>query len=302
MILVHCNHLGIGKKWSKVLSEEFGEDQIVLSNEVTDKTKVEIAVCWKAPKKMFHDFPNLKFIQSMGAGVDHIFEGSNDVEGAKIARIVDPQLSEDMFEFILSVVLNDLKNLNKYREQQKNNFWKELKYRSFREVNVGILGLGVIGRLVAEKMASLGFNVLGWSSSPKEIKDVECFNGSEAFDYLINILPLTDITRGFFNKDLFSKCKQGAYFINVGRGPHVVDQDLLDALDNEHLSGAALDVFHEEPLSGDHPFWQHQKIMVTPHIASITNIKTAQQQIFQNIRMFKESGAVMNEVFRDRQY
>ena len=309
MILVQCVHKKIGENWAKVLAEEFGADQVVLAEEVVDKDKIEIAVCWKAPEKMLHEYPNLKFIQSLGAGVDHIFDGNNDVPNAKIARIVDPQLSEDMYEFVLSIVLNDMKRLTSYRDQQKAKVWKELKYRSFNEVTIGILGLGAIGSLVAGKMSRLGFKTMGWARSEKDIKGVACFAGSEALeimlsqtDYLINILPLTDETRGFINRGLLIMLKKGAYVINVGRGPHVVDEDLIAAIDAELISGAALDVFHQEPLSTDHPYWDHDKILLTPHIASITNIKTAQKQVFENVSLFKAKGEVNNEVFGDRQY
>lgn len=311
MILVHCRHRGIGKIWADLLTKEFGENQVVLSEDVTDEVKnqIEIAVCWKAPKNMFHAFPNLKLIHSLGAGVDHIFEGNNDVPGAKLARIVDPQLSEDMYEFVLSILLSDLKQLTIYRDQQKEKLWKEHKYRTFKDVSIGILGLGVIGRLVAERLAVLGFNVMGWSRSEKDISGVDCFAGPEALevmlsmtDYLVNILPLTDQTTGFINADLLNKLKTGAYVINVGRGPHVNDVELLEAIDSNQISGAALDVFHQEPLDRTHPFWNHPKVLLTPHIASITNIETAQSQVFENIKLFREKGEVNNEVFGDRQY
>ncbi len=311
MILVYCIHRGIGKIWADILSQEFGEEQVVLSENVTEniKDKVQIVVCWKAPHRMFHEFPNLKLIHSLGAGVDHIFEGDNAVPGAKIARIVDPQLSEDMYEFVLGILLSDMKRLTTYRDQQMNKEWKELTYRTCKDVTVGILGLGVIGRLVASKLSKMGFQVMGWSRSEKDITGVDCFSGPEALevmlsktDYLVNILPLTDRTRGFINKALLEQLKTGAYVINVGRGPHVNDKDLIDAIDENQISGAALDVFHQEPLDESHPFWSHPKVFLTPHIASITNIKTAQSQVFQNIRLFREKGEVNNEVFGDRQY
>ena len=309
MILVHCNHRNIGEKWVKVIAEEFGHDQVCLSNDITDNEKIEIAICWKAPEKMLHAFPNLKLIQSLGAGVDHIFDGKNDVPNSKIARIIDPQLSEDMFEFVLSIVLNDLKGLTTYRDQQKQRLWKEKKYRVIKKVSIGILGLGVIGGFVAEKMSLHGFKTMGWSRSEKNISGVDCFSGPEALevmlsqtDYLINLLPLTKETRGIINNSLLQKLKKGAYVINVGRGPHVVDEDLIKSIDKEQISGAALDVFHHEPLDSEHPFWGHHKILLTPHIASITNIKTAQQQVFENIRLFKNRQQIKNEVFADRQY
>ena len=309
MILVHCNHRNIGEHWVRVLAAEFSEYEVFLSSEVKDKEKIEIALCWKAPEKLLYEFPNLKYIQSLGAGVDHIFDNNNDVPNTKIARIVDPQLSEDMYEFILSIVLSDLKRVTEYRDQQKDKLWKELKYKGIKDVSLGILGLGEIGGHVATKMSILGFKTMGWSRSEKSIPGVDCFAGSEALevmlsqsDYLINILPLTSETRGFINSNILAKLKEGAYVINVGRGPHVVDDDLLEAIDKDHIKGAALDVFHQEPLGIDHPFWNHPQILLTPHIASITNIKTAQKQVFDNIRLFKSKGEVNNEVFGDRQY
>ncbi|MCL4146746.1 UNVERIFIED_CONTAM: hypothetical protein GTU68_006149 [Idotea baltica] len=214
-----------------------------------------------------------------------------------------------MYEFILSILLNDLKRLTVYRDQQKLQLWKESSYRTINEVSIGILGLGVIGHMVAKKLSGLGFKTMGWSRSEKNITGVDCFSGPEALevmlsqtDYLINILPLTNLTRGLINRQFLSSLKKGAYIINVGRGPHVVDEDLITSINHGHISGAALDVFHREPLEKEHPFWDHPKVLLTPHIASITNIATARRQIFDNIKLFQRKGEVNNEVFVDRQY
>jgi len=309
MILVYCSRKEIGQNWAKAVAAEFGEDKVFLRKDLPDPNKIKIALSWKAPVRMLQEYPNLKLIQSLGAGVDHIFDADNVVGGAKVARIVDPQLSEDMFEFVLAIVLNKMKNLHKYRDQQRSMIWKEKRYRSISDVKLGILGLGVIGTLVAQKLAAIGFDCMGWSGSEKNIEGVKSYIGNEGLndmlaqtDFLINILPLTNATRGFININLLRKLKTGAYVINVGRGPHVVDQDILKAIEERMISGAALDVFHEEPLPLDHPFWVNENIVLTPHIASITNIKTAREQIFENIRRFLNGEKVLNEVSVEKGY
>ena len=309
MILVYCSREKIAKNWVEAVAAEFGKDKVFLADDIKDPSKIEIALTWKAPEKMLHQFPNLKLIQSLGAGVDHIFDLKNAIEGTTISRIIDPQLSEDMYEFVLSIVLSRMKNLTIYRDRQRENIWKEKKYRSISEVKIGLLGLGVIGSFVAQRLTKVGFRCMGWSKSAKNIEGVESFVGELGLhemlaqsDFLINILPLTTETRGFINLDLLKKLKEGAYVINVGRGPHVVDQDLLEAIDSGIISGAALDVFHQEPLPKDHSFWANENIMLTPHIASLTNIETARRQIFENIRRHLNGEEILNQVSIKKMY
>lgn len=309
MILVHCSRKEIGRRWAEILSSEFGAEMVSLSEQVQEYEKVEIAVCWKAPKRMFYDYPNLKFIQSVGAGVDHIFDSENAIPGAKIARIIDPQLSADMFEFILAIVLANMKQLNLYYDQQRRKLWKENSYNSIKDITISILGLGVIGSHVASNLSAIGFNTLGWSQSEKNISGVQSFQGIDGLndmlaqtDYLVNILPLTESTRNIIDANFLSKLKKSSYFINVGRGPQVVDQALISAIDQGILSGATLDVFHHEPLHVDHEFWTHPKIIVTPHVASITNLDTASEQVFENIRRYKKGLNPINQVSLDKKY
>ena len=309
MILVHCSRTEVGQNWANALKKEFGDAQVVLSSDHFDKNEIDIAICWKAPNRMLHDFPNLKLIQSLGAGVDHIFDTDNAIPSAVISRIIDPQLSEDMYEFVLACILNDMKQLTHYRDQQNLNAWSVKPYRTISEVTVSVLGLGVIGTLVSTKLSALGFKVMGWSKSEKSIQNVQSFVGETGLDkmlgmtdYLVNILPLTDDTRSFINHSLLSKLKKGAYLINVGRGPHLVDNDLLQALEEELISGAALDVFHNEPLEKTNPFWSHPKVVLTPHVASITNIETARAQVFENIRRFQSGRPVLNQVSHSKAY
>ncbi len=308
MIGVYCSRTKIGESWFRALADEFGEGQVDLYP-FTNPDAIEFIACWKAPYRLLQTLPNLKVIQSLGAGVDHIFDRDNAVEQAMIARIIDPQLSVDMYEFALATILADMKRLTFYRDQQKEKQWKERRYSTIPNKVVSILGLGVIGSIVAQKLSVLGFQVKGWSRSEKKIDGVECFSGEADLthmlsqtDYLLNLLPLTNDTRGFLNQSLFEKMKKGSYLINLGRGPHLVDEDLLTALDQEHLSGACLDVFHEEPLDKEHSFWEHPKVFMTPHIASITNIETARKQVFENIRRMREGRELLNVVNMERGY
>lgn len=307
-IVIVCNER-YAKNWSKALKAELPETDICIYPNVPDLKTVEFAAVWKAPAGVLELFPNLKAIQSLGAGVKHIFDRQKIGASVKIARIVDPQLSEDMWEYSLMLILNHLKNTRTYFQQALNKEWRQRRYRSIKETSVAVMGLGVIGAEIAANLAGLGFQVQGWSISSKEIEGVQSFTGIQGLsdmlaiaDVLINVLPLTAETMGILNRSNLLKLKQGAYLINIGRGPHVVDEDLLALLEEGHLSGAALDVFHTEPLPVDHPFWEHPNIAVMPHVAGVTNPKTAVQQIVENFKRMKNGSDLLHVVSPKRKY
>ena len=199
--------------------------------------------------------------------------------------------------------MNHLKKLRQYQQQQQNKSWQQHGYGTIADTRIGVLGLGKIGALVAERFAQLGFPVSGWSASAKNIPGVTSFQGEGELarclaqsDILINLLPLTDSTTGILNMDTLKQLPQGAYVINVGRGGHLVDEDLLSLLDSVHLGGALLDVFHQEPLPNDHPFWTHPKVSITPHIASQTNKDTAMAQIIENYQRLQSGEPLLHQV------
>lgn len=176
-------------------------------------------------------------------------------------------------------------------------------------MKVGILGLGHLGRTTAKTLVKNGFNVHGFSKTPKDIENIESFAGDdemEAFleksEILVNLLPLTPETEKILNKELFQKLPEGAYVINVARGEHLVEHDLIEMLDVGHLSGAALDVFWQEPLPEDHPFWEHSKILITPHIASVTHPRYVVPQIVENYERMMEEDPLKNVVEREKGY
>ncbi|MBQ4877446.1 2-hydroxyacid dehydrogenase [Pseudoalteromonas luteoviolacea] len=256
--------------------------------ECDDLSGIEFVLTWKAPESLWQQLPNLKVVQSFGAGVDGIPMNSLPTD-VTVARIVDPQLSDDMAQYVLSHVLAYKLRHQSYIANQDTQYWKPRRARTGE--SVGILGLGELGKVVAKRLLDNGFMVRGWSRSHKEIDNIDCFHGEgqlEAFaselDYLVCLLPLTVETHGILSKSIFHHVSSECLLINVARGQHLNEQDLIEALDKEVLGGAVLDVFDTEPLPKTHPFWNHPKVIVTPHIAAVTNLNTVVAQIAENIR------------------
>jgi glyoxylate/hydroxypyruvate reductase len=297
------------KPWAQSLKEKLPKITISVYPEVENPADVTFAICWKADKNVLLNFPNLAVIQSVGASIDHILRSQTVRENQIITRIVDENLSNDMWEFLLAAVMSNLKKLDVYAQKKEDKKWEPTQYTTIKNTTISILGLGQIGSLVAQKFAALGFQVQGWSTSQKNIEDVTCHAGQnelEPFlkntDFLINILPLTAETEGFLDKNVLKKIKKGGFLINVGRGEHLVEQDLMDLLDENYLSGALLDVFRVEPLPQDHAFWTHPKIQITPHIASLTNVESATTQIAENYKNHTSGKALKHIVSVEKGY
>ncbi len=291
------------KPWAKSLKEKLPQTTIQVYPNVENPDLVTFSVCWKPEKNVLNQFPNLKVIQSVGASIDHITRTQVIKNEHIIARIVDENLSNDMWEFLLAAVMSHLKNTPQYLRQQGDKIWQQMGYGLIKNTTISILGLGKIGTFVAAKFAELGFIVKGWSQSEKTIRKVECFVGKSGFesflkdtDILINILPLTGATENILDKKVLKQVKKSAFLINVGRGEHLVELDLIELLDEGFLSGALLDVFRIEPLPKEHPFWVHPKIQITPHIASLTNVETAAAQVAENYRHFMSRKGLHNIV------
>ncbi len=242
----------------------------------------------------------------MGAGVDHITSDPDIPEHIKITRVIDEDLSTDMSAFVLGLILNHLRNISWHHANKK---WEPKQYKRISDVQVGIMGLGVLGTAVAQTLKQNGFKVSGWANSSRELEDIQTYSGADQLEdflgqtsILVNLLPLTPQTENILNKGLFQKLSQGAYVINVARGEHLNEHDLLEMIDSGHLSGASLDVFRKEPLPEEHPFWRHPKIQITPHIASITNPKSVVPQIIENYERMTEEEELMNVVERQKGY
>jgi glyoxylate/hydroxypyruvate reductase len=259
--------------------------------EDTDPTDVVAAIVWKYPAGMLQQFANLRLIQVLGAGVDHLWSDPGLPKHVPIARLVDPGLTTRMTEYVLLHSLTLHRRLPELRDAQCKNTWRYLHPRPPADTCVGIMGLGVLGHSCAAALASIGFDAIGWSRSRKSNVAVRTYIGAAELndfksraDIIVLLLPLTSATENLIDSQFLTGVRDGAALINVGRGALIVEDALIAALDAGRLRHAVLDVFRTEPLPAEHAFWQHPKITVTPHNSSTTNPATALGQIVENIR------------------
>jgi glyoxylate/hydroxypyruvate reductase A len=274
-----------------------------------NREEIEFALTWEHPEGVLQQYPNLKCISSMGAGIDHFLTDRRFPSGVPVVRIVDPELIQSMSEYVVAVTLSYFRQFDTYRERQLKRSWRQEPAPRARKICVGIMGLGRLGGDAALKLKALGFRLIGWTRSPKDLEGVETFVGDAQLDnflsmanILICLLPLTSKTKDILNRNTFLKLPQGAYVINVGRGQHLVEEDLLQALDSGHLAGACLDVFREEPLPPDHPFWSHPKVFVTPHISSITDPVSVAPQVIENYNRARSGASLLYAIELEREY
>jgi glyoxylate/hydroxypyruvate reductase A len=245
---------------------------------------------------------------SLGAGVDGVL---NDPElpDLPLVRMVEPGLTEGMTEFVVLQVLHWHRQMEAYRAQQRDGVWRQLPQKLARERRVGILGLGVLGADAARVLTELRFDVAGWSRSARELPGITCFHGAAGLtafltqtEILVCLLPLTEETAGILNWETLAALPKGACVVNVARGGHVNEADMLAALDSGHITGASLDVFGQEPLPPDHPFWSHERVIVTPHVAAVTHARTSVTHLAEQIRRFEAGEPLENLVDRKRGY
>ncbi len=295
--------------WIKALKKADPAIDVITHNEVKDKSAIEFALAWNYPHGIFSEYPRLKAISSMGAGVDHIINDKFLPEHIRIVRITDPLLSNDMFEYTLAVIMNRLRLLTYFQENQRLRIWKKRMYMRISGVRIGLMGAGTIGSHILSKLQNSGFKVSGWARTRGNKVPYKKYYGSgqmEKFlnntDILICLLPLTAETYGILNKSTMKMLPEKSWIINMGRGGHIVDEELIEMLDSGHLDGASLDVFREEPLPVDHPFWSHPKIFITPHIASLPDPGSVAPQIIENYHRTIENRPLLNTVDRQRGY
>ena len=302
-IVIYTKNKKQSQKWFEALKSNLPNETIEIYPNISNFDLVTFLVCWKPEEGLLDKFLNLKAIQSLGAGVDHILDSHKVPSHVQVSKVVNNDLTHDMWEHAMSIILSDMKNLSIHSKNQSSKIWKPKRYKRIKEVSIGILGLGTIGKYVATQFAKTGFEVGGWSRSKKDIQYVDTFAGEFGLnlllsksDYVVNILPLTPETNGIINHNFISNMKQGSYFVNIGRGPHVVDEDLLASLDSGYLRGAALDVFHSEPLPMKSRLWNHPSIIITPHVASLTHIDTVYPQVVDNYKRLKNRKRLLNLV------
>ncbi len=268
----------------------------------------DYAVVWAPPQAFFDEQAQLKAIFNTGAGVDALMK-LNLPPGVPVIRLDDAGMSVQMAEYVCHALIRHFREFDGYEADMARGKWSFRKPRDRADFPVGIMGLGVLGERVARAVAQFDFPVNGWSRSPKPLAGVQCFAGADqlpaflaASKVLVCLLPLTGETRDIMNQQNLSRLQAGGYVINVARGGHLVDDDLLALLDSGHLAGATLDVFRTEPLPADHPFWNHPKITLTPHTSARTLRSESIAQIAQKMLALQGGEAVAGVVDRGQGY
>jgi glyoxylate/hydroxypyruvate reductase len=300
--------------WVKRFQGALPGRKIVTLGEPFDRRDVEYAASWKHPPGSLAGLPNLSAIFSLGAGVDHLI-GDPRLPDVPVVRVVDTDLTERMSEYVVLHCLMHLRQQRRYDAQQRQKLWLEESHPpSAREVRVGVMGLGVLGTDAARKLKVMGFDIAGWSRSPKALDGIATFSGQDGLDaflartdILVCLLPLTGETRGMLDKELFGKLARngrlgGPILINAGRGGLQVEADIVAALDDGTLKAATLDVFETEPLPADSPLWTHPAVTVTPHNAAASEANAISAYIADQIRRFEAGEPLANVVKRDLGY
>lgn len=259
-------------------------------DQVNPADDIRYAVVWRPPHGALKTFPNLRCVFALGAGVDAIVSDPDYPRHVPLSRMIDDTLTQAMTEYVVLHVLYNHRRQRDFDALQRLKKWRYLSAKRAEDVRVGIMGLGVLGQDAARALKPLGYQLAGWSQSPKTLPGVESFHGAAGLtpflqrtDTLVCLLPLTPETRGILNRDTLSKLPKGASLVNAARGGHMVSMDILALLDEGHLSGASLDVFEPEPLPPESPFWVHPRVTVTPHAAAATDPRAIARHIVSTI-------------------
>jgi len=290
-----------------------GRDIRLWPDRIGDPAGIAYAAAWLPPAGIFSRFGNLRAIFSLGAGVDALLKDPT-LPQVPVVRVVDPALMRRMTEYVTLHVLMHHRRQRLYDAQQREHRWYEHEQPPAHEVNVGIMGLGVLGRDAAEVLLRLGFRVAAWSRTPRKLEGIECFHGAAGLDaflarteILVCLLPHTPATEGILNLALLRKLKRdgalsGAYLINAGRGMLQVDADILAALDEGSLAGATLDVFPTEPLPATSPLWAHPNVTITPHNSAASVPEEVVGYIVKQIECFEAGQPLANAIDRASGY
>lgn len=278
-----------------------------------DNDPADYVVVWMPPAELLAPQGivrrDLKAIFNIGAGVDGILRLGSSLPDVPVIRLDDAGMGVQMAEYVAHAVLRYFRRFDEYDMQARAHQWRFLKPYEKEEFTVGILGIGLLGQRVAHALAHFGFPLRGWSRSQKDVPGVSCFSGDGGLDeflrgsnVVICMLPLTVETQGILNRANLEKMPKGSFLINVGRGNHVVEADLLELVQHGHIAGATLDVFENEPLPAQHPFWQEPRITVTPHMAAMTLRYESSVQIADKIAALQRGETVSGIVDRTKGY
>jgi glyoxylate/hydroxypyruvate reductase len=296
-----------GAAWARIFAERLPDMPFRIWPDIGRPEEIRYMAAWMPPED-FTQFPNLEILFSVAAGVDQL-----DLPAIPphlpLVRMIEPGLEAGMVEFATMAVLALHRGMPLYLGRQREAVWEAERVKLAAETRVGVMGLGVLGRAVLDRLATFGFPLAGWSRSPRDIPGVACHAGLVSLpeflagcDILICLLPLTVETRGILDARLFAALPSGAGVVNLGRGGHLVAEDLLAWLARDPLSAAILDVTEPEPLPADHPFWLHPRIWLTPHIASTTRADSGADAIIANLERWMRGETPLGLIDRARGY
>lgn len=290
--------------WQETLADALPEETILSFRDMSaeQRLEAELAIVANPDPAEVAELPHIQWIHSLWAGVERLVAELGP-DAVPIVRLVDPELARVMAEAVLAWTYYLHRDMPAYRANQQKAEWTPLDYRHPRNVTVGLLGLGELGKAAADRLKGAGFNVIGWSRSPKTLDGVETVSGEGGFehimgmsDILVCLMPLTAETRGMLDARRLAQMKPGAAIINFARGPIIIDADLIAALDAKHISHAVLDVFAQEPLPASSSFWAHPSVTVLPHISGPTDRFTAAGIVAANIRQWRQTGQLPRTV------
>lgn len=294
--------------WSRYFAEHAPDLDFRIWPDAGDLSDIEYLIAWQVPPGFLSRLPRLRVLFSSGAGIDHI-DLTAVPPHIPVVRMVEPGIINGMVEYVSLAVLALHRDFFDYVAAKAARVWAPLEVPPAFSRTVAVMGMGVLGQAVLERLATYGFRLRGWNRSPRHMDGVESFAGTdqlqrflEGSNVLVCLLPLTPETTGVLNHELFSALPAGAAVINVARGQHLVNADLLEALDSGRLSRAILDVTDPEPLPPEHPFWTHPRIFLTPHVASMTQPETAAPILLANIRRHQRGEPLRDVVDWSRGY
>jgi len=299
---------GEREAWLAELKDALPDTRWHLSHTARTAQLIDAAVVANPPQGSLQNLPNLRLIQSLWAGVDRLLLDPS-LPDVPVARMVDPAMSAAMAETALWATLSLHRRFYDYARQQLNCSWHPLPQRRADEIQVTLLGMGQMGRACASRLLAMGYRVTGWNLHGSTVEGVALEHGMDTLwpllarsDIVINLLPLTAQTADLLDLRFFDAFKAGAGLVNLARGGHVVETDLLQALASGKVGHAVLDVFRSEPLAADHPFWRHDRVTVLPHVAAATDMRSAARIVARNLQALREGQPLSDLVKRSRGY
>ena len=300
---------GLTAPWVRDFADVLPEAEVVVWQDGAPCPPCDYAILWSPPAALIGQLASVKAIFLAGAGVDAVLKFGDALPPVPLIRLGDAGMAVQMAEYVTHAVLRYFRRFDEYEKQARRGIWAPLPAWPRAEFSVGVMGMGVLGTRVLDALAPFGFPLRGWSRSARQREGVSCYAGMDALDdflaatrVLVCMLPLTPETSNLLDRARLARLPEGAYLINVARGAHVAEPDLLTLIRSGHIAAATLDVFRNEPLPAPHPFWEEPRITMTPHIAALTMRRDSVVQIADKVRALARGEAVADTVDRARGY